>query len=45
MIEKSCNINIPRTVPPKRERRTFFVYIATKIASRDGINDKKESSI
>ena len=38
-------IKLPKTIPPPRERRTFFEYIARKIARREGIRESTESSI
>lgn len=43
--EKSFNINTPKTIPPRSERITFFVYRAKAIANNEGIKESAESSI
>jgi hypothetical protein len=42
---KSFKIKAPKTIPPKSESMTFFVYSATAIASRDGRSERAESSM
>ncbi len=42
---KSFKINTPRTIPPNRERSTFFEYSATAMASKDGRRERGVSSM
>jgi len=43
--EKSFKISRPKTVPPKRDKRTFFEYKARAMARREGIKERMESSM